>query len=171
MKTTAPHVKFLHFIIPPDEWAKKRKGGARPWSERLTPVLVSGWEEACKRLDIDPNIEEFIEHLTENYIGVVLRRETDGGEIKDVIEMVLLYQIDSYVGSHDVDLVIKLAVGSTKNMDKWYDQVDEMARDIGCTMIRMDGRFGWSRLLPNIGYTERARIFTKRISPCKGPSA
>lgn len=161
-------VTFFHFIIPPSEWGKERKNG-RPWSDRLTPVLIEGWQRACARLDIDPNMEEFVENITENYIGVVLRREITGEEMKDTIEMVLLYEIDSYVGSNDIDLVIKLAVGSIKNMGKWYGQVDEMAQDIGCTRIVLDGRVGWGKHIEKIGYTESSRIFRKRISSWREP--
>lgn len=59
-------------------------------------------------------------------------------------------------------LNVFLAVG---NLSEVLDLIPEMAafgREHGCTMMRMQGRRGWARVLPRLGWNENKSVSYER---------
>lgn len=59
-------------------------------------------------------------------------------------------------------LNVFLAVG---NLDEVLDLIPDMAafgREQGCTMMRMQGRRGWARVLPALGWREQKQVIYER---------
>lgn len=60
-------------------------------------------------------------------------------------------------------LNVFLAVG---NMDEVLDLIPTMAefgRQHGCTKMRMQGRKGWARVLPHLGWAEQKQVIYERV--------
>ena len=82
----------------------------------------------------------------------------------DARQTQLLAAIASEVMEYPKARVFCLAFCGGTELERWAHWIsafDDIARERGCTSVRIAGRKGWGRVFPE--YAERARIFEKRL--------
>ena len=97
-------------------------------------------------------------------------------DINDVRDSLAKNEADLWVGKNSAivtqvmethkakALVYYLAGGDLKELIEMTEHIENLAKDMGCSKVLINGRAGWGKALG--GYKERTRIFEKEL--CDG---
>lgn len=72
-------------------------------------------------------------------------------------DSMVITEIVRYPRVSTCDIVI--AVGNLEEVMAMQDMIEEFARENGCAKLRMQGREGWKRVLPQYGWKASPRVF------------
>jgi len=107
------------------------------------------------------------------YLSDALEYGDGMSDINDVRDSLAKNQADLWVGEKSAivtqvmethkakALLYYLAGGDLKELIKMTEHIENLAKDMGCSKVLINGRAGWGKALG--GYKERTRVFEKEL--------